>query len=227
MNRHVLLGCTALVALLAHFGVPAAAQRTTLRPIGSVSPTNRFERHINHFTNGITFPQQAGGAKVPPFLNFKMTSLDGKEVDLAQFKGKVVLFVNVASECGYTPQYKTLQALYEKYGKDGLVIVGVPSNDFGAQEPGSNAEIAAFCKKEYGVTFPMLAKVVVQGNGQAPLYKFLTEKQTNPKFAGPVRWNFEKFLIGRDGTVLNRFAADVDPASPEFEKSLRDALQQK
>ena len=170
---------------------------------------------------------EKGGKKVPAVLNFKMTGLDGKAVDLAQFQGKVVLLVNVASECGYTPQYKGLQALYKKCGKDGLVIVGVPSNDFGQQEPGSNQEIAAFCKKNYGVEFPMLAKVVVKGEGQAPLYKFLTSRETNPKFAGPVRWNFEKFLIGRDGTVLARFASDVDPATPEFEKTLRDALQQK
>ena len=164
---------------------------------------------------------------MPPVLNFKMTSLDGKEVDLSKYQGKVVLFVNVASECGYTPQYKTLQALHEKYAKEGLAIVGVPSNDFGAQEPGSNKEIADFCKKNYGVTFDMLAKVIVKGKGQAPLYKFLTEKATNPQFAGPVRWNFEKFLIGRDGTVSNRFASDVDPASAEFDKTFRDALQKK
>ncbi len=170
---------------------------------------------------------EKGGKKVAPVLNFKMQGLDGKTVDLAQFQGKVVLLVNVASECGFTPQYKPLQALYQKYGKDGLVIVGVPSNDFGKQEPGSNAEIAAFCKKEYGVTFPMLAKVTVKGEGQTPLYKFLTSKDTNPKFAGPIRWNFEKFLIGRNGEVVARFASDVDPASEEFERALRNELAKK
>ena len=170
-------------------------------------------------------PAQEGGKKVAPALDFRMTGLDGKQVDLSQYQGKVVLLVNVASECGYTPQYKDLQALHQKYAKDGLAIIGVPSNDFGAQEPGSNKEIADFCKKEYGVTFDMLAKVVVKGNGQAPLYKFLTDKATNPKFPGQVQWNFEKFLIGRDGAVLGRFASDVDPASEEFDKTLRDALK--
>jgi glutathione peroxidase len=171
---------------------------------------------------------QKGGANVPAVLKFKMTGLDGKEVDLAKYKGKVVLFVNVASECGYTPQYAPLQKLHEKYAKDGLAIVGVPSNDYGGQEPGTNAEIAEFCKKEYGVTFDMMGKVgVAKGPNQAPLYKFLTDKATNPKFAGPVRWNFEKFLIGRDGTVIGRFASDVDPGSAEFEKVIRNALQQK
>jgi glutathione peroxidase len=170
---------------------------------------------------------QKGGKKVAPVLNFKMTGLDGKAVDLTQFQGKVVLFVNVASECGYTPQYQGLQALYKKYAKDGLVIVGVPSNDFGQQEPGSNQEIAEFCKKNYGVEFPMLAKVVVKGDGQAPLYKFLTSKETNPKLAGPVRWNFEKFLIGRDGAVVARFASDVEPESEDFERALRNELAKK
>ena len=170
---------------------------------------------------------EKGGKKVPAVLNFKMTGLDGKAVDLAKFRGKVVLFVNVASECGYTPQYKGLQALYKKYGKDGLVIVGVPSNDFGQQEPGSNQEIAAFCKKNYGVEFPMLAKVVVKGEGQAPLYKFLTSGETNPKFAGPVRWNFEKFLIGRSGEIVARFASDVEPESEDFERALRNELAKK
>ena len=177
---------------------------------------------------GISTPAFAGakgGKKVAPVLNFKMTGLNGKSVDLSQFQGKVVLFVNVASECGYTPQYKGLQALYKKYAKEGLVIVGVPSNDFGKQEPGTNEQIAAFCKKNYGVEFPMLAKVVVVGEGQAPLYKFLTSKDTNPKFAGPVRWNFEKFLIGRDGQVVARFASDVEPGSDDFEKAIRNALQ--
>jgi glutathione peroxidase len=173
-------------------------------------------------------PAQNGGKKVAPVLDFRMTGLDGKQVDLSQYQGKVVLLVNVASECGYTPQYEPLQALYKKYAKDGLVIVGVPSNDFGKQEPGTNEEIAKFCKTTYGVEFPMLAKVTVKpGAGQAPLYKFLISKGTNPKFAGPVRWNFEKFLIGRDGTVTARFASDVDPSTREFEDRLREELKKK
>jgi glutathione peroxidase len=168
-----------------------------------------------------------GGKKVAPVLNFKMTTLDGKTLDLSQFQGKVVLLVNVASKCGYTGQYKALQALYEKHARDGLVIVGVPSNDFGKQEPGTNEEIAKFCKENYGVTFPMLAKVAVKGAGQCPLYKFLTSKETNPGFAGPIRWNFEKFLIGRNGQVVARYVSDVDPESDDFQKAIRDQLAKK
>jgi glutathione peroxidase len=135
-----------------------------------------------------------GDKKVPAVLNFKMKALDGKETDLSQYQGKVVLFVNVASECGYTPQYKGLQQLHDKYAKDGLVIVGVPANEFGAQEPGTDKEIAAFCATNYGVKFPMLSKVVVKGAGICPLYKYLTSKETDPKFGGDIEWNFTKFL---------------------------------
>lgn len=179
---------------------------------------------------GLPFPGAAGekgSNKVPAVLNFKMTGLDGKEVDLAQFRGQVVLFVNVASECGYTPQYKALQALYARHAKDGLVIVGVACNQFGQQEPGTDREIAEFCQKNYGVTFPMLSKVNVNGAKAAPLYKYLTGKDTNPKFAGPIRWNFEKFLVGRNGEVVARFASDVDPEGEEFQKAIRDELNRK
>jgi glutathione peroxidase len=167
------------------------------------------------------------GKKVPPVLNFKMTSIDGKTIDLAQYQGKVVLIVNVASECGYTPQYEGLQKLHAKYAKDGLVILGVPSNDFGMQEPGTNAEIAEFCKKNYGVEFQMLAKVVVKGAGQCPLYEHLTSKKTNPKLGGPVRWNFEKFLIGRNGQIAARWQSDVEPESDPVQQAIRDELGRK
>src|SRR5262249_46504544 len=135
----------------------------------------------------------------------KMKSLDGKEVDLAKFKGKVILMVNVASKCGYTPQYEGLQKLYKQHGKDGLVILGFPSNDFGRQEPGSDSDIAAFCKENYGVTFPMFSKVVVKGKDKCPLYQYLTSKKSNPKFGGDIGWNFTKFLIGRNGAIVARF----------------------
>jgi glutathione peroxidase len=173
------------------------------------------------------FADEKGGGKMAAPLDFKMTGLDGKEVDLSQFKGKVVLFVNVASECGYTPQYKTLQETYAKYSKDGLVIVGVPCNQFGKQEPGTSQEIQEFCTKNYGVTFPLLAKVDVNGGKACELYKFLTSKETNAKFAGPIRWNFEKFLIGRNGEVVARFASDMDPESEPFQKAIRDQLEKK
>ena len=167
------------------------------------------------------------GAKPMGPLTFKMTGLDGKEVDLAQYKGKVVLFVNVASRCGYTKQYTGLQALYEKYQKDGLVVVGVPANEFGGQEPGTNEDIAKFCSSKYSVTFPMLGKVVVKGDGIAPLYAFLTDKATNPKFAGEIGWNFEKFLVGRTGEVVGRYKSKVEPDADELVKAVEAELKAK
>ncbi len=179
------------------------------------------------FAAGPASPRaQEGGAKVSSPLQFKVKSIDGKDVDLAKYKGKVVLIVNVASECGYTPQYKGLQALHAKYGKEGLAILGFPSNDFGQQEPGDEKQIKTFCEKNYGVTFDMFAKVNI-AKDPCPLYKHLTAPTTNPNHAGPVRWNFEKFLIGRDGTVSARFASDVDPEGEDFEKALGKALAQK
>jgi glutathione peroxidase len=165
--------------------------------------------------------------KVSPTLNFKMKDIDGKEVDLSKYQGQVVLFVNVASKCGYTPQYEGLQKVHEKYGKDGLVIIGVPANEFGRQEPGTNEEIAKFCSSKYHVTFPMLAKVVVQGDGICPLYQHLTSKATDPKFGGDIQWNFTKFLIGRDGEIAGRFEPRVKPESAEMTKAIEAALSKK
>ena len=141
-------------------------------------------------------------------LTGEMKSIDGKPVDLASYKGKVVLIVNVASRCGATPQYAGLQKLYEAHKDKGFVVLGFPANDFGAQEPGSDADIATFCTKDYGVTFPMFSKITVKGQGKAPLYKTLTES-ADP--AGEVGWNFEKFLIGKDGRVVGRFKTRVAP----------------
>ena len=132
--------------------------------------------------------------KVSPIYALKMDSLAGKPVEFGKYRGKVLLIVNVASECGYTPQYKGLQELHAKYAGRGLAVIGVPSNDFGKQEPGTNAQIAQFCQMNYGVTFDMLAKVPVSGKDQTPLYKHLTSKEANAKLAGPVQWNFEKFI---------------------------------
>ncbi len=162
----------------------------------------------------------------PPVLNFKMKALDGSEVDLAKYKGKVVLFVNVASRCGKTPQYAPLQKLHEKYAAQGLAIVGVPCNQFGGQEPGSNDQIRDFCTTRYGVEFDMLDKVDVNGDAAAPLYKYLTGSDTNPQFAGPVRWNFEKFLIGRDGRILARFGTAIEPDSTDVMQAIEAALAQ-
>lgn len=160
-------------------------------------------------------------------LAFKVQSLDGKDVDLAKYKGKVVMIVNVASECGLTPQYEQLQALHKKYAEKGLAILGFPANEFGKQEPGTNAEISEFCTKNYGVEFDMFAKVVVKGEGQCDLYKFLTSKTTNAKFAGDITWNFEKFLVGRDGEVKARFSPRTKPDAEEVVKALEAELAKK
>lgn len=168
---------------------------------------------------------EKGGKKVAPVLAFSVKSIDGKEIDLGRYQGKVVLIVNVASECGYTPQYKQLQALHKKYAEKGLAVLGFPSNDFGGQEPGSEAEIKAFCTKNYGVTFDMFAKVGIAGKEPSPLYKHLTSKSSNPKFGGPVRWNFEKFLVARDGTIVARYASDADLESAEFVRKLEGELE--
>lgn len=159
-------------------------------------------------------------------LEFSLKTIDGKDAPLSQYKGKVVLLVNVASKCGKTPQYKDLQKLYEEFGNNGLVVVGVPANEFGKQEPGTNEQIKEFCETKYKVTFPMMSKIVVKGQGIDPLYNYLTSKETNPKFAGPITWNFEKFLIGRDGTVIARFAPGVNPQSADVRDAIQKALGQ-
>jgi len=141
-----------------------------------------------------TSPAPAEEKKVPEVLKFKLKGIDGKDVDLSSHAGKVVLFVNVASRCGYTPQYAGLQELHNKYAKEGLVIIGVPSNEFGFQEPGTDEQIVEFCSSKYGVRFAMLSKTKVNGKDANPLYKYLTSKDTNPKSAGPIKWNFTKFL---------------------------------
>jgi len=169
---------------------------------------------------------EKGGKKVPGVLQFKMKSLDGKAVDLAKYQGKVVLMVNVASECGYTPHYKGLQALHAKYGKDGLAVLGFPCNDFGKQEPGTEKQIAEFCEKNYGVTFDMFAKIGITTD-PCPLYKYLTSKETNPKHSGQVRWNFEMFLIGRDGIIVHRFESKVDPESAKVVRAIEGELKKK
>ncbi|MCS7022869.1 MAG: glutathione peroxidase [Gemmataceae bacterium] len=171
------------------------------------------------------FPILAEEPKMPGPLDFKLTDIDGKEFDLSRLKGKVVLIVNVASECGYTPQYAGLQELYQKYEKAGLVVIGIPCNDFGRQEPGTNEEIKKFCTTQYKVTFPMMAKAVVRGEGQLPLYKVLIEATPNDKGQlQQVAWNFEKFLIGRDGRVVGRFKSAVAPDAEELVKAIQREL---
>ena len=149
---------------------------------------------------------------------FTMKSIDGKSAPFSAYKGKVLLIVNVASRCGYTPQYAGLQALYDKYKDRGLVLVGVPANNFGGQEPGTDDEIKTFCSRNYGVTFPMMSKVSVQGDDKTPLYQYLTAEK------GEVKWNFTKFLVGKDGKVMTRFDSGVKPDSAELAGAIEKAL---
>jgi glutathione peroxidase len=157
---------------------------------------------------------------------FTMTSIDGKPAPLAAYKGKVVMFVNVASKCGYTPQYTGLQALYEKYKDKGFVLVGVPANNFGGQEPGTNEEIQTFCSRTYNVTFPLTAKVSVKGEDKTPLYQYLTDPAANAATGGEVRWNFTKFLVDKNGKVIGRFESKVTPESAELVGAVERALGQ-
>jgi len=154
-------------------------------------------------------------AEAHSIYDFTMKSIDGQQVSLKSYNGKVVLLVNVASRCGYTPQYAGLEAVYEKYKDRGLVIVGVPANNFLWQEPGTNEEIKKFCSTKYNVKFPMMAKVSVRGDDETPLYRFLTDKSANPKVGGDIKWNFTKFLFDRNGNPVARFEPAVKPDSPE------------
>src|ERR1700757_236497 len=156
--------------------------------------------------------------------DFTLPSIDGKPTPLADYKGKVVLIVNVASQCGYTPQYSALEAIYEKYKDRGFVIVGFPANNFGAQEPGTNEEIKTFCSRKYNVTFPMYAKISVKGSNQAPLYAYLT-KETGKGIAGEIQWNFTKFLVDRNGNVVQRFEPAVTPDSTDVTTSIEKQLK--
>jgi glutathione peroxidase len=157
--------------------------------------------------------------------DFTLPSIDGKPAPLATYKGKVMLVVNVASRCGFTPQYTALESTYEKYKDQGFVILGFPANNFGHQEPGTNAEIKTFCTTKYNVTFPMYSKISVKGEDEAPLYQYLT-KDANPAVAGEIQWNFTKFLVDRNGHVVNRFEPDVTPDSPQVIAAIEKALKQ-
>lgn len=148
-------------------------------------------------------------------LSYSAKDINGQDVDLAKYRGKVVMIVNVASKCGFTPQYAALESIYEKYKDQGFVILGFPSNDFLWQEPGTNEDIKAFCSTKYNVTFDMFAKVSVRGKDAAPFYKDLTSKKTNGPFGGAIKWNFTKFLVGRDGVVAARFAPATKPDDEE------------
>jgi glutathione peroxidase len=168
-----------------------------------------------------------GAKKETSVLDFHVKDIDGKDVDLAKYKGKVLLIVNTASQCGLTPQYKELEALYEKNKDKGFEILAFPANEFGKQEPGSNEEIKEFCSSKYSVTFPLFSKIVVKGKGIDPLYEYLTSKDTNPKFAGEIKWNFNKFLVNKKGEVIARFEPKVKPSTKEVTTAIEDALADK
>ena len=157
-------------------------------------------------------------------FDFTLNSIDGQPTPLSTFKGKVVLLVNVASRCGYTPQYVGLESIYEKYKDRGFVIVGIPANNFGGQEPGTNQEIKTFCTAKYNVTFPMMAKVSVKGSDITALYQFLTDKSLNPDTGGEIGWNFTKFLVGPDGKVIARFDSKMEPDSPQVTGAIEKTL---
>lgn len=165
----------------------------------------------------LTILMMAGHSNIQ---DFTLSSIDGKPVSLAEYKGKVALVVNVASQCGYTPQYAGLESLYKKYKDKGFVILGFPANNFGSQEPGSNEEIKTFCTRKYSVDFPMFSKISVAGPDKAPLYQYLTGTG-----GGEIKWNFTKFLVDKNGTVLRRFESGVEPESPEVINAVEAALK--
>jgi glutathione peroxidase len=160
-------------------------------------------------------------------FDFKMKDIDGKDVKLKKYKGNVLLVVNTASKCGYTPQYESLQATYEKYKDKDFYVLGFPANNFGGQEPGTEKEIKEFCTSKYKVTFPMFAKISVKGADQDPLYAYLTSKETDPEFAGDITWNFNKFLIDRKGKIVARFTSKQKPDSPEVIEAIEKYIAAK
>ncbi len=159
--------------------------------------------------------------------SFTMKNIDGKDVNLNHYKGKVVLVVNVASKCGYTPQYEQLEATYKKYKDQGFVVLGFPANNFHEQEPGTNEEIKQFCTAKYGVTFPMFAKISVKGDDMDPLYQYLTSKDQDPQYGGDITWNFNKFLIDKKGNIIARFDSKIKPDDTSVTTALESALKQK
>src|SRR5271168_1013727 len=156
---------------------------------------------------------------------FTLNSIDGTPAPLVGYKGKVVLVVNVASQCGFTPQYTALEAIYQKYKDQGFVILGFPANNFGQQEPGTNEEIKTFCSRKYSVTFPLYSKISVKGSDEAPLFQYLT-KDADPSHTGDIKWNFTKFLVDRNGNVVQRFEPAVTPDSPEVTSAIEKLLKQ-
>lgn len=195
---------------------------TKLATMGTVRTVRRLPFRILAF--GVLLIMATSLFAGSGVYNFTLNSIEGKPAPLADYQGKVVLLVNVASQCGYTPQYSALEAIYEKYKDQGFVILGFPANNFGAQEPGTNEEIKTFCTRKYSVTFPMYSKISVKGADQAPLYTYLT-KETGTGIAGDIKWNFTKFLVDREGKVIQRFEPAVTPDSKEVTAAIEKQLK--
>jgi glutathione peroxidase len=181
-----------------------------------------------HAAFAFTGPAADAADKKPTnVLDFHVKDIDGHDVALSKYKGKVVLIVNTASQCGLTPQYKGLEATYQKYKDKGFEILAFPANEFGKQEPGNDAQIKEFCSTKYNVSFPLFSKIVVKGQGIHPLYEFLTSESTNPGHGGVIGWNFAKFLVNRKGEVIARFDPKTAPESPEFLAAVEKAVSEK
>lgn len=172
----------------------------------------------------ISFAQNNSAASQSSVYDFTMENIDGEMINLNKYQGKVALVVNVASKCGFTPQYEGLQSLYEEYKDRGFVVLGFPANNFANQEPGTDAQIQEFCTTNFGVSFPMFSKISVKGDDQDPLYNFLTSETTNPEFSGEITWNFNKFLVGPDGKVINRFESSDEPQSEKVVTAIEQVL---
>lgn len=177
------------------------------------------------YSYGFIFnPSPTKPPKEKHMYEFTMKNIDGQDVKLDTYKGKVTLIVNVASKCGLTPQYEGLQALYNKYKDSGFVVLGFPANNFLGQEPGTEKEIKEFCTLKYNVTFPMFSKISVKGTDQHPFYTFLTNKQSNPGFDGDIGWNFEKFLTDKNGKIIARFSPKTTPDDPKIAETIETEL---
>lgn len=176
---------------------------------------------------GARFTAADEAAKPKSVLDFTVNDIDGKPVALSKYKGKVLLIANTASKCGHTPQYAAMQKLHEKYHDKGLAILAFPANEFGKQEPGSNEQIKEFCTSKYSVDFDLFSKIVVKGEGQAPLYQFLTSKEGSGDNAGEIKWNFTKFLVSREGKVIARFEPKVKPDDAQVIEAIEKELARK
>lgn len=205
-----------VVSMVAIIAVGAILAFTWMKPSCACAP----------IPEDVTYTAE-DGEKVKSILGFTMKDIDGKPVKLKKYKGNVLLVVNTASKCGYTPQYEGLQNIYTKYKAQGFEILGFPANNFGGQEPGTEAEIKEFCTLKYKVTFPMFAKISVKGEDQHPLYNFLTSGEANPELKGDITWNFNKFLVDRKGNVIARFSSKDKPEGEAVTKAIETALAAK